>query len=145
LTSPKRILVASTSVGHNRAQQALSLLYDLSFASTMADAMRQLEEDPNGFDMVIAGVHFDESRMFELLQFIRTVEPFEKLPFLVMQAQESAMTVMEGIKNSADKLGACGFIELQNLPEHDANKLLQETVVECFGKPVKHQRMDKIG
>jgi hypothetical protein len=50
------------------------------------------------FDSVICGVHFDDCRIFELLHYIREVDHFEKLPFLVITAQPSSSVYTDQAK-----------------------------------------------
>lgn len=143
MTTQKRILVASTPDGRHRAQQALSKKYDLQFVSTVREAESLLSEHGHSaFDLIICGIHFDDSRIFELLEFVRHTDHFDNLPFLVFQAQHGDMSVMASVKRTAQTLGACGFIELQNLPPAQANKRLQDAVKEAFDKPVKYARTD---
>lgn len=144
MTSQKqRILVASTPDGQHRAQQALSQKYDLQFVSTVREAESLLTDYGHGaFDLIICGIHFDDSRIFELLEFVRHTDDFDNLPFLVIQAQHGDMSVMASVKSTAQTLGACGFVELQNLQPAEANKRLKEAVKEAFGKPVKKARLD---
>lgn len=144
MTSKKCILVASTPDGQYRAQQALGEIYDLRFASTLREAELLLTEGGSArFDMIICGIHFDDSQMFELLRFVRSVDHFDSLPFLVIQARHSALNVMTSVKSIADKLGACGFLELHLMTPAKANKALQTAVRDSFDKPVKYERYDR--
>jgi hypothetical protein len=145
----KKILVAASPEGQYRALQALSEKYDLQFASTLREAQQLLAEPelhPQGgsrFSMVIAGIHFNDSRMFQLLQYVRSVDHFDKLPFLVMQARPTSIDDMGASRKTAEMLGAFGFVQLQTLPEEEANKLLLDTVELGFGRSVEYERVDQ--
>ncbi len=142
----KKVLVASTPNGRNIAQRALAGKYDLKFVSTIEEARRVLAgSEVNGegslFDLVVCGVHFDDSRMFELLQHIRTVDHYEELPFLVITAQQSVLPIEGAVKKGAELLGAYGFLNLYGLPEQEADRQLRHAVEQGFDRPVKVERM----
>jgi|688.fasta_scaffold640887_1 hypothetical protein len=147
----KKILVAAVPSGQYIAQKALAGKFDLLFASTLREAQQLLKdshiaepEPRSGFDLVICSVHFDDSRMFELLQHIRTVDHYDKLPFLVITTLPAALPLEHTTKNSAEMLGAYGFLELHSLPEDLALRLLDEAVEDglVFGRSVKSERID---
>lgn len=148
---PKRkILVAATEAGHNLARKALSKKYDLKLVSTLSEAQAALTlseialpERRSSFDLVICSVHFDDSRMFELLEHVRKVDHYDKLPFLVITVMPTVVPVDSSIKAGAEALGAYGFLDLHLLPQEEAGKILLRTVEEGFGKPVKEERVDK--
>jgi hypothetical protein len=63
-----RILIACVPQAYTRLFAILAG-HELSFVSTLADAQAALQGDR--FDMIMVGVHFDESKMFDLLQYVR--------------------------------------------------------------------------
>lgn len=127
------ILVASTPEGQYIAQHALSLTYNLKFASTLREAQFVLNEsDHTGFDLIIAGIHFDDSQMFEFLQYVRSVDELREIPFVVIQAQNSAIDLMDKIRSSAKNFNASGFLQLQNMNVEAAAKLLRTAVEEVL-------------
>lgn len=112
----------------------------------MREAKQQLidtEQQHVLFDLVIAGIHFDESRMIDLLQYIRSFDHFDKMPMLVIQAAPSVTSILPHSAKSAQILGACGYVELVDMPEEAANKRLQQAVKDAFDKPVAAERIDK--
>jgi len=138
LTSRKHILVASTPDGQYRSKEALSDEFDLKFASTLREAQNLLED--GHFHMVIAGVHFDDSQMFELLHFVRSKDQWSQIPFVVIQAQDGAFEVMESIKKVADHLGATGFLRLHDLTPRTANKVLRTAVKNTLSAAEKQKQ-----
>lgn len=64
----KRILVADTPESDRRLTEVLSG-HELAFARTLGDAQRVLAQDK--FDLIVIGVHFDDSRMFDLVRHVR--------------------------------------------------------------------------
>lgn len=152
----KKILVAAGPSGQYRALKALAGEYALQFASTLREAKELLRESETGhgssFSTLIGDVFFDDSRMFELLQYVRTVDHYDKVPFLAMQSAlsdlggvSSAPVLSDSTRASAELLGACAFLELQDLPEEKANKILLETVERSFYKTVEKERIDQGG
>lgn len=144
MTPQKRIFVASTPDGQYIAQHALSEMYSLKFASTLREAMQILSESgKDNFDLIIGGAHFDDSRMIELLQFVRSDKELENLPFLAMQALPSGIKMVETVEKMALTLGCCDFVEVHSIPLSKAQKVLQAAVQNSFDKPVKKMRIDR--
>ncbi len=79
--SGKKILVA---VENCQRLERLLEGHELTLASTVEEAKRELESCE--YHMVILGVMFDESRMFELLRLVRTFEPNRLTPVVCMLA-----------------------------------------------------------
>jgi CheY-like chemotaxis protein len=93
--------------------------HELVFVPTLAEAMQRLADEED-LQLVIIGVHFDESRMFTLLGDIRAHPKYGKLPALVVlspgQFKFSAIAV-EGIDRAVTALGA-GFLNLDHFPDN---------------------------
>ena len=64
----KSILVADTP-DSDRRLSAILAGHDVVFARTLGEAQRTLAQQQ--FDLVLIGVHFDDSRMFDLLRYLR--------------------------------------------------------------------------
>jgi len=94
--------------------------HELVFVMTLREAMQQLAEQ-NDLRMVIIGVHFDESRMFTLLDDIRARPKYRSIPILVVlspgQFSFSEIAV-EGIDRAVAALGANGFLNLDHFPDN---------------------------
>jgi hypothetical protein len=148
----KRILIAAGPEGEQLARKALNG-HDLHFASSLSHAkelLRDSEVDSLSlFDLIVAGVYFDDSRMFELLQYVRSVDHFDKLPFLVIKPRESELDGYKmpspATKNTLQILGACDYVQLHDVPEEDACQLLLEAAENCFGKSIERERADQNG
>lgn len=144
----KLILVADTPDGQARVHRALAGNFALQFASTMREAEERLiesETSSNGgskIAMLIVGVKFDDSRMFDLLRSLRIHDYFDKIPFLVVVPEHNATRMNEGTKQCSKLLGACAFLELRNLTDDEASSLLLETVEASLCKTVELVRTD---
>lgn len=134
-----RILIADVPQGLHRAQKSLGRHYHLICVSTIQEAEKVLSV--RKFDMVICGVQFDNSRMFDLLQYIRSVDHLDDMPFLVLN--NGSVPFSKNASHSAKLLGAAVLVETGNKPEEVANELLRAAVRQNFDRPVKHQRADR--
>src|SRR4249920_2811358 len=63
-------------------------------------AARQLRH--NLFDLIVIGLHFDESRMFVLVQFIRGLPPCSQTPIICIRGMPSILSsaAREGIRHA---------------------------------------------
>ncbi len=84
------------------------------------------------FDLVIAGVHFDDSRAVELLQIVRTNKKTEKTPFVFIRTRHSSMALeIEKTINTLQKaLAHSGLIETDVLAEDD--ELIRKELFRSF-------------
>ena len=107
----KRILVADTPDGDRRICAILAG-YDLVFVRTLAEAQRALEREP--FALVLAGVHFDDSRMFDLLRHMQASGQDLGCAVICMRSQHfvSPAITIEGLEIAAKALGCHLFLDL---------------------------------
>jgi len=107
----RRILVADTPLADRRLAAILSG-YELVFERTLDAAGRALA-GPR-FDIVLVGVHFDESRMFDLLRQLRTTAPHAGLPVVCVRSHQfvSPAITIEGLEIAAKALGCKLFLDL---------------------------------
>jgi len=104
---PARILVADTPEGDRRIAGILAG-YDVVFARTLGAAQRALAD--GGFSLALIGVHFDDSRMFDLL---RTLQG-SKVPVVCIRSHHFASTSIsiEGLQIATRALGCALFLDL---------------------------------
>ena len=67
-----------------------------------------------GVDIIVCGIHFDDSRMFELLRAIKADPGLSKTPFVCVRLVGSnlAPAVIQSLEISCALLGAAKFIDL---------------------------------
>ena len=84
------------------------------FTNSMPAAQTLLRTTPD-LAMVICGLHFDESRMHELLEFVR--REFPELPFLGLRVldYESRRTSIPAAEAAIKALGAVGFVDFARM------------------------------
>jgi DNA-binding NtrC family response regulator len=86
--------------------------HDVTFVRTMYEAMRALRHD--GFQLVVIGLEFDESRMLELLQYVRGLPMYKDVPVICVHGDNLNLSeaVMKNIDVAVKALGGMGFLNL---------------------------------
>jgi hypothetical protein len=109
-------------------------------AFTMQVAMEVLRDR---IQLVVCSLHFDESRMFDLLSYMRLAAP--KIPvvcccLLPTQLSEAAMN---DLMVAARELGASDFIDLRQLGSADyrtRNEIAERMISRLMAAPASRQR-----
>src|SRR5258706_12449243 len=88
--------------------------HDLIFVRGMTEATAALRHD--GFSLVVIGVQFDESRMFELLTHVRSLSAYEDVPVVCVQGLEFSIpeSVMKTVDTAVKVLGGTAFVDLRD-------------------------------
>lgn len=86
--------------------------HDLTFVRSMAEALRALRHD--GFQLVVIGLEFDDHRMLELLQYVRSLTHYKDVPVVCVHAEYLNLShaVMKNIDVAVKALGGLGFLDL---------------------------------
>jgi len=107
-----KVLVADVPEMDQRIRHCLPG-HDLVFARTMREAIATLRHD--GFSLVVIGLHFDESRMFELLTHVRSLSKYEGVPVVCVQGLEFIVPepVMKTVDMAVKVLGGTAFVDLR--------------------------------
>jgi hypothetical protein len=108
-----RVLVADVSTMDERIRACLPE-HELVFVRTMAQAMAELRRD--GFGLIVIGLHFDESRMFELLTHVRSLPAYEDAAVVCVQGQDIPLpeAAMRTIDMAVKALGGAAFVDLRH-------------------------------
>ena len=111
----KRILVADTPESDRRLTEVLDG-HELVFARTLSEAQRLLAQET--FDLVLVGVHFDDSRMFDLVRHIRSGGQAEP-PVVCVRSYRfvSPALSIEGLEIAAKALACNLFVDLTKYPD----------------------------
>lgn len=106
-----RVLIADTPAGDRRISAILSG-HELEFVRTLADAQRAIDRD--GFALALVGVHFDESRMFDLLRYLQARERPTGCAVICMRTHQfaSPAITIEGLEIATKALGCNMFLDL---------------------------------
>jgi DNA-binding NtrC family response regulator len=92
------------------ATRALGEYARLERAATYAEAVARLGD--REVDLVIAGIYFDEIRLFDLLRYVRQERP--GVPVLCARLGETEVPAitLEGISIAATAMGAAAFLDM---------------------------------
>jgi PleD family two-component response regulator len=88
--------------------------HDLHFVRTLSEAIRELRRD--GYQLIVIGMHFDESRMFELLRFVRSMPRHKDTPVVCVQCQDVMLSeaVLKNMDDAVKALGGNAFIDMRD-------------------------------
>ncbi len=123
MTKKARLLIADVPAVQSVLTEALQG-YDLFAVGTTQGALRLLAE--NGFDMIICGIHFDDSRMIELFQAVRKDPRHKDIPLIAFRAipAEHEELLRDSVTTLGKTLGVNSYIELDayvNSPDRAAS------------------------
>ncbi|HUQ73564.1 MAG TPA: hypothetical protein VM183_02475 [Burkholderiales bacterium] len=106
-----RVLVANVPEMDEKISECLPG-HDLTFVRTMTEALRALRHD--GFQLIAIGLDFDESRMLELLQYVRSLAAYKEVPVVCVHAEYLNLSeaVMKNIDVAVKALGGVAFLNL---------------------------------
>jgi hypothetical protein len=127
-----QVLAAFPPSAMAKVAEILDAHVELVAVRSMAQAGERLANLP-GVALVLCGVHFDESRMYDLLRHVRGELP--KLPFVCCRIIEAELAKIsrESIRIAAASLGASAFIDypalVEQLGEQEAAHRLRSLVL----------------
>jgi len=119
----KMILVAD----HSDARLSAILAgHDLVFVRSLDEAKTVLAG--RLFDLVIISVHFDESRMFDLLRYVRWQERHRATPAVcVLTADFTRHAIAaEGLEIAVKALGGTAYLDLKLTGDGEARRAIDE-------------------
>ena len=119
----KSILVAD----HSDARLSTLLSgHELSFVRTMDEARSVLAG--RNFDLIVIGVHFDESRMFDLLRYVRWQERHRATPVVCVLSADftSHAIAAEGLEIAVKALGGTAYVDLKMSGDTAARRVVDE-------------------
>jgi PleD family two-component response regulator len=108
-----KVLVADVREMDEKIRECLPKR-DLTFVRTMSEAIRALRHD--GFQLVVIGLNFDESRMLELLQYVRVLPAYKEVPVICVHGDHLNLSeaVMKNIDVAVKALGGVAFLNLRD-------------------------------
>ena len=123
----KPILVAVEGVERLRR---ILVGHDLTMAKSVEEANAQLQN--REFAMVILGVNFDESRMFEVLRLVRTYKANQLTPVVCMLTTESRLSdvALEGLDHAVKAMLANAFLNLNKFPDDEAGNARVRRIID---------------
>jgi PleD family two-component response regulator len=119
----KTILVAD----HSDARLSAILAgHELTFVRTLDEAKAVLAV--RVFDLIVIGVHFDESRMFDLLRLIRWQERHRATPVVCVLTVDFARHAVagEGLEIAVKALGGTAYVDLKASGDGEARRIIED-------------------
>jgi len=119
----KMVLVAD----HADARlSAILAAHELLFVRTLDEAKAALAG--RNYDLIIIGVHFDESRMFDLLRYVRWQERHRATPVICVLTVDFTRQAIaaEGVEIAVKALGGTAFLDLKALADGEARSLIED-------------------
>jgi hypothetical protein len=142
-----RILVASTSNGVDFIQRLFGHDHELVFASTTLQAVAKLSTED--FDLTMIGVHFDESRMFELLSKCKTIARNADKPIITFCTRDTLLTrtMHDSIEVSVKAYGAWLYLDqhdynVKKNPDAEVRRVIERCLLSTERKKNKEKRVD---
>jgi PleD family two-component response regulator len=124
----KKILIAD-GPDIERRLGALLKPHESRFVHTLGEAKRALPSDH--YALIIIGVHFDESRMFDLLRHVRADERYRATPVVCVVSQPFDTPIsVEGLEIATRALAADAFVDFAKYAGREAGDAAIRGVVE---------------
>ena len=107
-----RVLVAADAEIDERMRECLPG-HELHFVRTMHQAVGELRRD--GYQLLVIELTFDESRMFELLQYVRALPKYQDAPVICVYGDHQHLSdaVIRNIDVAVKALGGRAFLDLR--------------------------------
>jgi len=123
----ERILLAVA--GEERLRRILAG-HDLTLTGTVEEAKVELQK--REFAMIVLGVNFDESRMFELLRLVRTYRTNQLTPVVCMLTTASRLSdvAIEGLDHAVKAMLANAFLNLNRFPDDEAGNARVRRIID---------------
>jgi hypothetical protein len=125
----RKILIAMRQEGVVAAERALGGYAELVPAYTYGNAVKQLQ-GRSDISLVLCGMYFDETRMFDLLRFVK--ENYPALRFICCRVGQTEVpqVTLEAVAIAAKSMGAVEFVDVPLLrSDHAADQEFRSLVL----------------
>jgi hypothetical protein len=131
-----RVLIACLPQAYARLFAILAG-HELLYVGTLSAAQETLKGDR--FDIIMIGVHFDESKMFDLLRYVRADESYGLAPvvcFRGIELEEAEGKTFETNCEAACKAVGASFFDLTAFPDdHLGNAAVRQLIYDLLLPP----------
>lgn len=142
-----RILIADTPAGFANLERILGTDHHLVAAHSMSEAIATLER--RRFDLVIVGVHFDESRSFDLMDWIKSAPRGASKPFILFCSRDTRVTRLlhDSLEVASRALGAWMYLDqhrynMTQEPDAELRHVIERCLAGEARKRTSFERMD---
>ena len=111
MPTPARVMAAAAPEMDEKMRECLPG-HELTFVRTLWGAIRALRHD--GFQLIVIDLNFDESRMLELLQYVRTLPAYKEVPVICVHGDHLNLSeaAIKNIDVAVKALGGVAFLNL---------------------------------
>jgi response regulator RpfG family c-di-GMP phosphodiesterase len=141
------ILIAATADDVAAIERILGDRHELCVVGTMSEAEAKLKEQV--FDLIMVGVHFDESRMFELVRNVHKIPKNDDKPVICFCTRDTALTrtMHESIDVAAKALGAWMYLDQHEFnvvkdPDAELRRIIERCLTGEARKRTQANRVD---
>ena len=111
--------------------------HDLVVVQTVEAAQAALAND--GIDVIFVGARFDESRMFDFLDYLRQHVAHRQIPIaagIVMPTRMDSATI-KGLAHATKIYGASLFVNLNDFPDEPVSNHRVRLIIETLAAPAE--------
>lgn len=139
-----KILVADIALGASKLTSLLGEQHELVYTNSVQNALHIINSHTD-LDMVIVGVHFDDSRMYELMQEIKRMTASIGLPVMGFCDTHTMMSTAtrDSIETGAHLLGACDYVDTANMSDTEIRTRINTCLKEKRGIGRKRLQEDE--
>ncbi len=114
---PKKLLIADVPEAIPMLTKALDQYFELLPRTSWTGACSAVHQ---GIDLVLCGIGFEESKMFDLLDYLRSHHETRSTPFFCIKSirQKLPSTINHGIGIALDAKGTAGYIDFEGWQLH---------------------------
>lgn len=128
-------------------ERLLGEKHELVIATTLMESVAKLEEEE--FDLIIIGVHFDESRMFELMSQCKAIPKNSIKPIICFCTRDTPLTrtMHHSIDTATKALGAWMYLDqhdynVKRNPDAEMQRVVERCLLSTERKKTKEKRAD---
>jgi hypothetical protein len=131
-------LIASQPAALSVLEPMVQDLVEVFPANTIHQALMVLEREPQRILLIVCTIAFDDSRLFDFLQLIKTSDRTRHIPFIGCRVLASVLpdNLVNGLSQSCKFLGASDFVDIANVEKQFAVHVMRNLVI-------KHTQQDK--
>ncbi len=129
-----RILIADVAQGAHSLKNILGEKHRLVYANNVEQAI-SLAKTSEPFNLIIVGVLFDDSRMFDLMKAIKEEPQLGGTPVMGFSDQPTAISVAgrEDLETSTHLVGACDYVDTVNMSDEEIAQRIDGCLTEAQG------------
>jgi len=139
------VLIAEVPAGVITLERILKG-HKCKIVNTMSQAVKSLRED--AFDLIVAGLHFDDSQMFEFIREVKRSQKNANKPIICFCSRDTqlARQIHESLEYSTKALGAWIYLAehaysaYQN-PDAELRRIIERCLTEESRKEIHQHRM----